>query len=213
MNRNTLLAIGAGLIVVAGLAGYIIGFGRGLDAGMRGVGPAAMAGAAAPSALPPLPGGPPGMPPGMPATPEPAPDLVQRIDVGRRLVAADPKNRAAWVQLGNDYFDTHQREKAIEAYAKALALDPNDPNVITDQGVMYRELGDYDRAIAAFEKANKLDRNHVQSLYNLGVVWAFDKHDVAKATAAWNKVIEIAPGSPQATQARQALADLAKSPR
>jgi len=215
VNRNTLLAIGAGLVVIAGLLGYIIGYGRGLDAGQRGVGPGAVAmPQGAPAGMPP--GMPPpgmGMPQGMPALPaEPTPDLIQRIDVGKRLVAADPKNRAAWVQLGNDYFDTHQREKAIEAYARALALDPNDPNVITDQGVMYRELGDFDRAIAAFEKANKLDPTHVQSLFNLGVVYGADKKDAAKASAAWKKVIEIAPQSPQAAQARQSLGEMAKPP-
>ena len=50
----------------------------------------------------------------------------------------------------------------------------------------------------------------MQSAYNLGVVWANDKHDAAKATTAFNKVISIAPTSPQADEARRALADIAK---
>jgi tetratricopeptide (TPR) repeat protein len=215
VNRNTLLGIGAALVVVAGLAGYVIGYRRGLDAGQGGMG--AMVAGPAPGMPAGMPGGlPGGMPPGaMPPGGGPAmptADLVQRIDVGRRLVAADPGNRAAWVQLGNDYFDTHQREKAIEAYGKALALDPNDANVITDQGVMYRELGDFDRAIASFEKASKIDPTHVQSLFNLGVVWSADKKDPARAAAAWRKVIEVAPQSSQAEQARQSLAGLGKAP-
>ena len=208
MNRNTLLGIGAAAVVVAALAGYIVGYRRGLDAGQTA--PGAFA---APGGLPQ--GMPPGMPPGVGMPPGGVPvestaDLVQRIDVGKRLVATDPKNRNAWVQLGNDYFDTHQREKAIEAYGKALELQPNDPNVITDQGVMYRELGDFDHAIANFERAAKLDPGHVQSLYNLGVVWGVDKKDPAKAAAAWKKVIEIAPQSPQAEQARQSLSSIGK---
>ena len=75
---------------------------------------------------------------------------------------------------------------------------------------MYRDTGRFDEAIANFEKAGKIDPKHVQSVYNLGVVWANDKHDAAKAAAAFNKVIAIAPGSPQAVEARKALADIGK---
>jgi len=158
-------------------------------------------------------GMPPQMPPGMQGGLPPAgpsPEVFQRIEMNQKLVAKDPKLAGVWVQLGNDYFDTRQQQKAIDAYGKALALNPNNPDVLTDQGVMYRDTGRFDEAIANFEKASKVDPNHVQSAYNLGVVWANDKHDPAKAAAAFNKVISIAPTSPQAGEARRALADLAK---
>jgi cytochrome c-type biogenesis protein CcmH/NrfG len=154
----------------------------------------------------------PGLPPGAALHPGVPPqagfEAQQRIAIAEQLVQRDPKNHQAWVQLGNDYFDTHQAQKAVDAYAKALELQPNDPNVMTDQGVMYRELRQYDRAIASFEKANKLDPTHVQSIYNLGVVYAFDLRDPAKAAKYWSRVIETAPGSREAVQARQALASM-----
>ena len=148
--------------------------------------------------------------PGGPSQAAPSPEVFQRIEMNQKLVAKDPKLAGVWVQLGNDYFDTRQQQKAIDAYGKALALNPNNPDVLTDQGVMYRDLGRFDEAIANFEKSAKLDPNHVQSSYNLGVVWANDKHDNAKATAAFNRVIAVAPGSPQAAEARRAIADIAK---
>ena len=125
-----------------------------------------------------------------------------------QIVRQDPKNVGAWIQLGNDYFDTQQRQRAIDAYARALELQPNNPDVITDQGVMYRELGAHDKAIANFKKANELDPKHIQSLYNLGVVYAHDLKDADKAAQAWRRVIDVAPGSPQAAQALQGLAEL-----
>jgi cytochrome c-type biogenesis protein CcmH/NrfG len=131
--------------------------------------------------------------------------IAQRIATGEKLVAQEPKNVAAWVQLGNDYFDTHQRQKAVDAYGKALELQPDNPDVITDQGVMYRELGQFDKAVANFSKANKIQPSHIQSLYNLGVVYAYDFHDQLRAAEAWNRLIQMAPSSPQADQARQAL--------
>ena len=53
----------------------------------------------------------------------------------------------------------------------------------------------------------------MQSLYNLGVVYANDVKDRAKAAQAWHRVIEVAPGSPQAQQALQGLAELQQAPR
>ena len=121
---------------------------------------------------------------------------------------SDPKNHDAWVALGNDYFDSRQFQKAVGAYAKALALKPDDPDVLTDQGVMYRDLGQFDQALANFEKANQIRPTHLQSLLNIGVVYSTDLHKPAEAAKAWNKVIATAPTSEQAAQARQMLGQL-----
>lgn len=158
---------------------------------------------------------PPGMPPpgAVPQMPPPGQmaggaDASAQIKALQQATAKNPKDREAWVQLGNLYFDSHQPKQSIDAYAKALELQPNDPNVLTDQGIMYRELKSYDRAVANFEKANQVDPSHVQSLYNLGVVYSQDLSQPQKASAAFQKVIAIAPSSPQAMQARQLLQQL-----
>jgi cytochrome c-type biogenesis protein CcmH/NrfG len=167
-----------------------------------------------PGAQMPVPGGQPlpgGTVPQLPAGAPPSGanfETQQRIAIAEQLVQREPNNVQAWIQLGNDYFDTRQAQKSVDAYAKALALQPNSPDVLTDQGVMYRDLGQFDKAIANFEKAQQLDPRHVQSLYNLGIVWAYDKKDASKATRYFGKVIEMAPGSQQAVQARQHLASM-----
>jgi cytochrome c-type biogenesis protein CcmH/NrfG len=167
---------------------------------------------AAPAVPPGMPQGVPGgLPPPMMAQPGNS-DVAKRIDAEKQAVAQDPKNATLWVALGNDYFDTRQAQLAVDAYAKALELKPNDPDVLTDQGVMYRELKNYDRAIANFEKANQINPHHLQSLYNAGVVYGFDLHDVQKATAAFNRVIAADPTSPQAIQARTTMLELQQAP-
>jgi tetratricopeptide (TPR) repeat protein len=212
MNKNLLLGAAGGLLVGI-LVGYTIGLTKGMSEAQKLLGSAPLP---AFDAAAPMPGGqpsglppqaPPGMQGGLPPS-GPPPEVFQRIEMNLKLVAKDPKLVGVWIQLGNDYFDSRQHQKAIDAYGKALALTPRNPDVLTDQGVMYRDTGRFDEAIANFEKAGQVDPNHVQSVYNLGVVWAHDKHDATRAAAAFKKVIAIAPASPQAGEARRALADL-----
>lgn len=160
------------------------------------------AGAPAPGS--PAPGSPaPGGPPALPS-----PQLLARIDQLEKAVAANPKDLPAWIELGNHYFDTHQASKSIAAYDKALALNPKNPDVLTDQGVMYRQAGEFKKALANFEKAAQLDPRHAQSRFNIGIVYAQDLQQPEKAIAAWRKLIETNPESPQADNARRAIEGL-----
>ena len=47
------------------------------------------------------------------------------------LVRREPQNLQALISLGNLYFDSHQPQKAIGAYERALAIDPKNPDVRT----------------------------------------------------------------------------------
>lgn len=138
-------------------------------------------------------------------------DYTQRIAQAEKVVAQDPKNVNAWISLGNDYFDTEQSQKAINAYNKALEIQPDNPNVLTDQGVMYRRIGWYDKALANFEKANKVDPNHLQSLYNAGIVYVVDLKQPEKATPYWEKYLQIDSNSPTAMQIKGMMEQSAKA--
>ena len=138
-------------------------------------------------------------------------DYSQRIAEAEKILAQDPKNYQVWVQLGNDYFDTEQPQKSVNAYSKALEIDSNrqdTPNVLTDQGVMYRKMGLFDKAVANFEKAGQLDPKHLQSLYNLGVVYANDLKQTDKAIAAWQRYVALDPMSPQGQQVKAMIDEL-----
>jgi len=133
-------------------------------------------------------------------------DYVSRIAEAEKIVAKDPKNLNAWLSLGNDYFDTEQAQKAIHAYGKVLEIEPNNPNVLTDQGVMYRKVGWYDKALVNFEKAQKLDSKHLQSLYNMGIVYAVDMKQPEKAAPIWKRYLQMDPNSPTAMQIKSMMA-------
>lgn len=185
MNKET---------IIVGVAGLIIGFLLGAMVGGK-----YMAGSAAPVS--------------QQVSQQAAPLMQQgqsaaRISELEKIVVQDPKNLQAWVTLGNDYFDTNQPQKAVDAYNKALALDPNNANVLTDQGVMFRALGFFDRALANFEKAGTVDPKHLQSLFNIGVVYAVDLKQPDKARAALERLLQRDQSSDLARQAREMLQQL-----
>jgi cytochrome c-type biogenesis protein CcmH/NrfG len=205
LNRNIMFALAGGL--AAGfLAGYFVFGGESREASASPATAATAPVMMAPSLGGGMPAGGPGAMPAGPALPSAeAQAHIARLET---TVLANPKDHDAWVALGNEYFDTHQAQKAVGAYDKALTLKPDDPNVLTDQGVMYRQLGQFEKAVATFQKANKIQPSHAQSLFNLGVVYANDLKKPDEAAKAWNKVIALAPGSEQAAQARQMLSQV-----
>lgn len=139
-------------------------------------------------------------------------NVQENIKILETMLISDPKNRSAWVELGNTYFDSQNPAKSVEAYAKALELNPNDPNVLTDQGVMYRQLGWFDKAIENFTKANTLDPRHIQSLYNIGIVYRHDLQDYVKATEVWKKYLELNPTGESADRIREELRQMESQP-
>lgn len=206
MNRNVVFALLGGLV-----AGFTVGYFVFGGESHAAAGPVVAAPATPIMPAPSLAGAAGTMGGPMPTSQPPiTPEHQARISSIEAAVLADPKNHDAWVALGNEYFDSHQAKKSVDAYARALALKPDDPNVLTDQGVMYRQLGQFDQALACFQKANKLQPSHVQSLFNMGVVYSADLHKPEEAAKAWNKVLAVAPASDQAAQARQMLSQLKK---
>jgi len=201
MKQAMLVGVGAGLLV-GFLIGYIVG-----SSGSSSPVPTV---AAVPTST-----APPGPSPfsfALNAAAAPNAQAIQaaqaRILGNLQVVASEPGNLEAWKQLGNDYFDTNQAQNAVDAYAKALALEPGNADILTDQGIMYRQLKAYDKAIGNFERAAKANPRHLKSQFNLGIVYAQDLKQKDKAIKIWKRIIELAPGDPQADQARAAIAEV-----
>lgn len=120
-------------------------------------------------------------------------EMAAKIFELERKTAQSPDDVAAWVQLGNLYFDTDNYAKAITAYEKSLKLNPKNPNVLTDLGVMYRRSGQPKEAVKAFDRAIQADPRHETSRFNKGVVLMHDLKDVEGAIKAWEGLVEINP--------------------
>jgi tetratricopeptide (TPR) repeat protein len=146
-----------------------------------------------------------------PASLRPSPlEVASKAQTLKDILKKDPKNLAAWVELGNLYFDSNQPKEAVEAYSRYLAVKPDNADVRTDMGIMYRNLGDPDRALEEFRKAAQSDPKHANSRYNIGIVLLHDKQDIKGAIKAWEEYLKADHTSERAERVRAQMANLRK---
>jgi cytochrome c-type biogenesis protein CcmH/NrfG len=149
-------------------------------------------------------------PANQPAGGRTAPTLDQaRVDALTSTINSDPRNTTAIVQLANVYFDAERFTDAIAWYEKAIALDPRNADVSTDLGVSYYYTNRTDEALKRFDESLRIDPKHTKTLLNKGIVLAFGKEDLKGAAVEWQKVVDLAPGSPEGEAARRALEGVA----
>jgi len=153
-----------------------------------------------------------GMPGGMP--PNAQKELQDQVIALEKETQQNPANVAAWVELGNVYFDSDQFEKSIQAYRKALDLKPDNADVWTDMGVMQRKAGRPQEAVKAFDQAIAVNPKHEVSRLNKGIVLLHDLQDTSGAIRAWEGLLEINPTAmaPGGVSVDQMVQSLKKQP-
>ncbi|MDQ3171269.1 MAG: tetratricopeptide repeat protein, partial [Acidobacteriota bacterium] len=119
--------------------------------------------------------------------------------------SAEPQNATVRTELGNVYFDADRFDDAIKWYEDALRLNPRDPDVSTDLGIAFYYTNQADRALAQFAHSLSVDAAHTKTLLNQGIVLAFAKQDLDAAAKSWERVVQLAPASPEGQAARRAL--------
>ena len=163
---------------------------------------------------------PPPVPESTTTSPQPAPaagaQQAKVLDEARvqqltTILNSDPKNVGAVVQLGNTYFDAERYTDAIKWYEQALTIDPKNADASTDLGVSYYYTNRSDDALKQFENSLRIDPKHTKTLLNQGIVLAFGKQDLNGAAASWQKVVDLAPNSPEAQAAKRGLEGIAAS--
>lgn len=125
------------------------------------------------------------------------------------VLNSDPNNADAAIQLANTYFDAERYEDAIKWYEQGLKLKPNNPDASTDLGVSYYYTKRTEDALKQFDHSLQLDPNHTKTLLNKGIVLAFGKQDLTGARQAWEKVVQLAPNSPEGQAAQRGLEGIA----
>ena len=133
------------------------------------------------------------------------------IEEYQSVLAGDPHNLAALTALGNAYYDIGKWKPAIQYYEQALLLNPHQADIITDMGTCFRNLGMPDRAINLYERTLAIEPTHQNALFNLGVVYGFDRKDYAKAITYWERLLHVSPKHPKAEYLQATMAQFKKA--
>ncbi|MBG1233099.1 tetratricopeptide repeat protein [Aestuariivirga litoralis] len=115
----------------------------------------------------------------------------------KAVVAADPKDDAAWITLAGIYRATDKHELAAEAYSQAITLLPEDaPNlwrIYYNRGIDYDRLKQYDKAEVDFRKALKLSNDDASVLNYLGYSMIDRGVNLDEAIAMVKKAVSLKP--------------------
>jgi cytochrome c-type biogenesis protein CcmH/NrfG len=121
--------------------------------------------------------------------------VSREIAALKGLLEQEPENTTALIRLGNIYFDAGMFEAAQEYYERALRLEPDNVEVRTDLGTSLRSLERPQEALEQFEQAVRVQPDHWRGWFNIGIVALYDLGDLGKASAAFERVAEIKPGT------------------
>jgi len=132
----------------------------------------------------------------------------QELQGWRTILATDPKNLRANVDLANRLYDAKRYAEAIPYYQQAVTIDPKNVNVSTDLATALYYAGHADEALAQFDRSLAIDPKHGQTLFNIGIVKRDARNDPKGAIAAWERLLAAVPDYPDAAKVRSMIAEL-----
>ncbi|HEY9778184.1 MAG TPA: tetratricopeptide repeat protein [Planktothrix sp.] len=93
----------------------------------------------------------------------------------------------------------NERDKAIEAYLRAVKIDPKNAVAHYSLGRLLQESGDNDKAIIEYKAALQINPNFADAHNNLGVAYGA-KGDYNGSIAEFQAALKVNPELPQAQQ-------------
>jgi tetratricopeptide (TPR) repeat protein len=117
-------------------------------------------------------------------------DFKTSIELLQKLVAADPKHKTAWMDLGRNYMVLRQTDEAVNAFKKQAELNPYDEFAYGALGWAYTTERKYDEAATAFNKAIEISPLSDYAHGALGAMYQ-ESHQYDKAAAELEKAASL----------------------
>ncbi len=118
----------------------------------------------------------------------------------------EPKTNSAAEhnRRGAELFDDDKVEEAIEEFRRAVVLEPDNSSYHCNLGAAYDEAGQMEDARREYERTLELNSNDITALLYLGYLLN-ENEEPERAAGLWKRLIEVAPGTPEAEEAEQNL--------
>lgn len=107
----------------------------------------------------------------------------QAKEIYERVVDGDPRNKKAWLGLGESYKALGLNDKSLRAFLTAAVLDPTDGEALFQAGKLYLETNRFGEAIQQFQRVQRLNPNFPRTHYFIGKA-AFSSGDFSSALEA-----------------------------
>ncbi|UCF78071.1 MAG: tetratricopeptide repeat protein [Candidatus Eiseniibacteriota bacterium] len=118
-----------------------------------------------------------------------------------KAVALKPDHLEALVNRGVVLNELGRIDDAIASFERALSVNPRDPKAMLNLGNSLYALQRYDDAMARYKLAASVDSTFVEAYYYIGIAFA-DAGIYREAIREWQRILEIAPGSEVARNAK-----------
>lgn len=160
-----------------------------------------------------------GTPPALDAANRKAPETIEEaITQLQAALRRDPTQPEGWQLLGRQYSRMGQRDAALEAYGRAIALDERNPDLLAEAAEV-RALLDPERrfdeqAGELLQRALQIDPNHERARLFTGVMQRQAGH-AAAAAATWEPLLvglDPAPAAALRERINEARADAGLEP-
>lgn len=98
--------------------------------------------------------------------------------------------------------------QAIEELTTLLQLDPANPELLLMRGVAYQKASQWENAIRDYRQLLKKNPNSEPTLYNLGMIYAFQLQEPEKALQSFDRFLSLKPHHPKAAKVAQIMVSL-----
>ncbi|MFO7976227.1 MAG: tetratricopeptide repeat protein [Candidatus Hydrogenedentota bacterium] len=114
------------------------------------------------------------------------------LRLGHEKVVEEPTDPKGYIELGNQYAEAGEYEKAAGAYREALQLDPSNATVLRDLGGVLHLAKRSEEGKKALLLALRIDPNLSSAWRNLGVVY-LDQKQWPAAIESFQKALKTNP--------------------
>ena len=117
------------------------------------------------------------------------------VELLKRAVELDPKNKLSWNYLGNAYLAQRKTDDAIAALKKQIEINPYDEYAYNALGRAYLMQQKYDDAASAFQKQIEINPLDKYAHAGLGSLYA-EQHKYDQAAPELEKAVSLTPDDP-----------------
>ncbi len=122
-------------------------------------------------------------------------DYQVAVDLFKRVIDDDPKNKSAWTNLGRAYMGLRETENAIAAFRKQTELNEYDENAYDNLAWAYSVERKYDQAALAYGKAIEINPLSDYAHAALGGMY-IEAKQYDKAALELEKAVSLKPDNP-----------------